>query len=141
MMIVEVYIQKPIIEVLSEDAGLPQRLSFLDISSKIIMSTILPSQNHKLYSGKKGYELIKASGSSQQEIAIEMARIVSSVKKNGRDSFYASLSRFINGKFCFSGWLLKRKDYCLFEALGLDSTRIFGIFYGGDWRADPRKGD
>ena len=72
--------------------------------------------------------LIKASGFSQQEIAIEMARIVSVREKKEivNTAFTASLSRFINGKdSAFPGWLLHEAERLLpfSEALGLDSTR------------------
>ena len=71
--------------------------------------------------------LIKQSGCSQQEIAIEMAKIIT--QKDGQPiaetAFIASLSRFVNGKdSAFPGWFHKEDSRLLpfAKAVGLDST-------------------
>ena len=71
--------------------------------------------------------LIKSSGCSQQEIAMEMARIIS--KQEGQPvaetAFVASLSRFVNGKdSSFPGWFHNEETRLLpfAQAIGLSST-------------------
>ena len=72
--------------------------------------------------------LIKSSGHSQQEVAIEMARIVAIRERKiiVAAAFTASLSRFINAKdSAYPGWLLHEEERLLpfSEALGLESTK------------------
>jgi hypothetical protein len=71
--------------------------------------------------------LIKQSGCSQQEIAIEMAKLISQNEgqKVAETAFIASLSRFVNGKdSAFPGWFHKEESRLLpfAKAVGLQST-------------------
>ena len=131
--------KSPIIEVLSEDAGLPPASALFSgyrfffkadyNKGKAIVNTIPSLSETQVNLWKKELRsLIKASGFSQQEIAIEMARIVSIREKKEivHTAFTASLSRFINGKdSSFPGWFLHEAERLLpfTEAIGLDSTQ------------------
>ena len=83
--------------------------------------------------------LLRRCGKQQQEVAIDMARIVSTLGKPVDDhAFISSLSRFANGKdSAFPGWFYKYQGPGLRVATEFWLQFKWGIldeFEGGDYR-------